>query len=303
VRRAALLSGMLLLLGSAGAWAQTPREPQMPKQPDQPEETQPGRERNEVVTEKLFVPGLKRNAWQLDVQLGTLGLAKTFLKADRILVDYESDAGSALYGNMSLQGQSSFSPQVKLGHTIKSFSLEEGVGFAIGDFKQQVDRGSIVSPAPTNTNTLTDNEVKTGSYFMWFHETSVSWYPIVRGRLLPYVSGGVGGQYYFLDSSNYVHGTTSSLAFSTGVGLRLVGDNVLSARLEVRNYWYSVDFTPSQNFLKDVPNPDRGAPVGERLLNIPLTALDADGTAQQVTKYDKQSFSNLWMSVGFVAAF
>ena len=36
----------------------------------------------------------------------------------------------------------------------------------------------------------------------------------------------------------------------------------------------------------------------------PLTQLDAEGTAEHFAdKFDKESFSNLWFSIGLVAAF
>lgn len=83
-----------------------------------------------------------------------------------------------------------------------------------------------------------------------------------------------------------------------------MGDELFSVRLEVREFVHSVQFDARESFLENRPNPDSEAPVGERLIDIPLTQLDASGTARPFAdKFEKESFSNLWFSLGVVAAF
>lgn len=256
-----------------------------------------------VVTEEEFVPALEHGVWEVGLQFGSMNLAQTLVQAKRILVDYEQDDTSALFADMTLEGQSSFAPALRLSYVWGRLALDNSLGFALGDY-QQVIQGPVIAPNIDTENVLSDNEIKKGSYFVWFHDSALSYYVLTRGRVLPFVSVGAGSQHFFLDSPSYVDGIANSLSFSFGGGVRIIGDQLFSVRIEAREFIQEVQFDARDAFLEDQPNPDTNAPVGERLIDIPLTQLDAAGTAQHFAdKFDKDKFSNLWLSVGVVAAF
>lgn len=278
-----------------------------------------------VVLEDPFVAGVQPNSWGLAFLFGYRNVSNTLVRAEGIVVDVEFP-DEAAFADMDLEGQQSFAPQVRLARTFgRHFALELGGGFSLGDFKQNI-KGEVVNWVdPDSDNEVTETEIQKGSYWIWTAELSGVWYPRGEGVLQPYLIGGIGQNWFDIDSS-YIDGVTSAMAFSYGVGLRIVGDDLYSIRLEVRNYHTSLDHSVGGTF-RELPNLS-----ADRLVKFPvsslvdldqlsdaqiaaiLEALDLDPsivegenavTALPVAyvKYEEETFMNLWVSLGFEATF
>lgn len=297
-----------------------------------------------VVLEKPFVVGIEPGVWELTLQVGYLDLSNVLMRADGIVTDVEG-AKDAIFSDMEISGEQSFHPQLRVTRTFgRHFALENSVGFAIGDFLQSASGVGTKWTDPNGDNVLTDLEREKGSYFLWMHDHGLAWYPRGEGRVQPYLVAGAGSQVYFLDSK-YVEGSASGFAFSYGAGLRVVGDDLYSLRIEVRNYHTSVRFAPGSVF------ETRQDLRGESLIDFPVSRLvpgnqlteaqvraaaaqlgldvetarspetDVDWLQidpstgrfrfddpnvlipQPYDEYDEESYSNLWISAGFTAAF
>lgn len=286
-----------------------------------------------VVLEEVFEPGIEPNKWEISVMFGATDLATVMLESPAIIVDIE-EPGDFIMADMELTGEQSFSPGLRMSRTLgRHFALEGSAFFAVGDFEQTLTGFQQKFTDPQSDNELTEQEREKGSYFKWNTELNGIWYPRGEGRIQPYVIGGVGYQFMELDSV-YVDGMSSAPVFSYGAGLRIVGDDLYSFRVEVRNFHSTQSFEAAREFATIV------APNGGGLFDIPIfqlqdfgnIELDENGdpvdpelrelfdslgiTAQEFTEvgaplpnftrdveYDDTTFSSLFVSVGFVATF
>jgi hypothetical protein len=286
----------------------------------QPEQTDEG-----VVVEAPFVRGIEPNTWELGLQIGYLGLNHTLVESDAIVVDMEAP-DELIFGSMELSGEFGFAPKFMANRTFGShFALENSVSFAFGDFEQSVDNDQAKWRNQTS-NELTDNEIETGSFFALVQDHSLTYYPLGEGLLQPFVSGGVGSQWYEIDSDYIADGLSGAFSFSYGVGLRIVADDLYSFRLEVRNYHSQVEFEVAERWRIQQNK------AGDALLSVPVMRLVdfEDATTEQieaifeqldlpvpapldattlptvpveVESFDAMNFTNLYFSIGFTAAF
>lgn len=321
MRTTACLVAMWLISGSVvPALAQDPEEPG-PQDLDDLDEG--------VVIEEPFVPGIEPWTWELGLQVGYVDLDKTMLAADAIVVDVENPA-DAIFADMQIGGAWSFMPQVRVNYNLGShFSFENGIGFSIGDFAQTVSEDQEKWVNPDSFNELTEEELEKGSYFIWNHEHGITWYPrgwwifdrfsSKEGAVQPFLSLMAGTQSIFLDS-DYVQEPATTFQFSYGLGLRIVGDDLYSIRVEARNYHSQVQYDVDEYF-REVIGLDGESrvrfPVGrlerkddldpelaDRIVaELGLPAPAPDKLPVPPAEFEKRNFTNLWVSVGFVAAF
>ena len=275
-----------------------------------------------VVLEEPFVFGVQPNSWGMTFLFGYRNISNTLLEAQGIVVDVEFP-DDVSFADMKLSGEQSFNPQVRLTRTFgRNFALELGGGFSIGDYKQTIEGELTNWVDPEGDNDVTETEIAKGSYWVWSGELSGVWYPRGKGVVQPYIIGGVGYDWFDIDTV-YIDGATSSLAFSYGAGLKLVGDELYSIRLEIRNYHTGLAHSVGKTF-RTLPNLSADAlvdfPVSELVDRESLTqeeidaifeALDLDPNGLDeltvlpvpYSGYEEQTFSNLWFSLGFEATF
>lgn len=231
-----------------------------------------------VVLEKPFELGIEPNVWEISLYFGNMNYDLVLLDTPGILLDVE-DPQDMLFGTSELSGESSFSPQIRVARTFgRHLALEGAFGFSIGDFVQSAS--DFVSWSdPFSDNDLTEVESEKGSYFVYTHELAAVYYPRGKGRLQPYLIGGLGQNFWQLDT-NYVDGIASSLVYSYGAGLRIIGDDLYSFRLEVRRFSTSVQHEVNDVFIT-TPSVD-----GRSLVDVPVSRLrsvgDANLTQEQV---------------------
>ena len=248
----------------------------------------------DVVTEQPFIPGIEVGHWEVTFMLGYLDLNQDLIKARQIIIDWNQ--GDTIYADMKLTGQSSFSPQLRLGRNLQWFTIELGLGLALGDYRQSV---ANLSWRPVDSDEpFTENDIEKGSYFVWYYDGNLTYNIKKTGRVIPYVTGGIGGQSYSLDSS-YIYGLSTGMTYNAGIGFRVIGDELFQFRLEVRNYWSEIQFHSNANFRENQVNPE----ADDELINIPTTALDEDGNVIPFGGFEPTKFSSLYISLGVVASF
>jgi len=247
----------------------------------------------DVVTEKPYEPGIETGAWEFIFQLGFLNLNKRLFGADNIIVDWEADG--RIYGNMEIQGTSAFSPQFRMSRNWGHWGFQSTFGFTLGDFDQVVT--DLRKRPEDSAAVFGENDPERGSFFQWYHDHSVIYNVLTKGRLIPYLSAGVGGQYYYMDST-YVFDSTSAFTLSFGGGLRVVADELFSVLFEVKNYRQTLRWHTDSVFMGDVVDPDRD----DVLIDIPMTVLE-DGAERPFTGFADETLNNIWYSIGLVATF
>ncbi len=283
-----------------------------------------------VVLEKPFELGIEPNSWEISLYFGNLNYDQVLLTTPGIILDVE-DPQDILYGDSELSGETSFSPQMRVGRSFgRHLALEAAFGFSIGDFVQTATN-FVTWRDPNSDNDLTDVESEKGSYFVYMHELAGVYYPRGKGRLQPYLIGSLGQNFWQLDS-NYVDGIANSLVYSYGAGLRVVGDDLYSFRLEVRRYSTTIQHQVNDVFIT-APSLD-----GRSLIDIPVSRLrsvaDSGFTEEQILalldaldlnpddfvnangefppdlllpvpyeELQEESYDSIYLSAGFTAAF
>lgn len=247
----------------------------------------------DVVTEKPFEPGINEDAWEFIFHVGFLNLNKKLFGADNLIVDWQAEG--RIYGDMEIQGATSFSPQFRMSRNWGHWGFQTTFGFTLGDFEMQV---SDLVERPENAGAVFgENDAERGSYFQWYHDHSVIYNVLTKGRLIPYLSAGVGGQYYYMDST-YVFDSASAFTLSYGGGLRVVADELFSILFEVKNYRQDLKWRTSATFLDDVVDPEQD----DVLIDIPMTVLE-DGVERPFEGFEENTLNNIWYSIGIVATF
>ncbi len=133
---------------------------------------------------------------------------------------------------------------------------------------------------------------------MWYHDFALVYNVRTKGRILPYLLGGVGAQYWFIDSA-YINETRPALTYSIGGGIRIVGDDLFSVTLEVRDYFSKLNIRSDAIYRSNVVDPQDDT----RQINIPVTNLDAQGVEEPFAGFQKENLSSLWYAIGIVATF
>lgn len=283
-----------------------------------------------VAMEVPFEPGIESNVWEISAQFGYHNVDQVLWSHLGVIVDIESP-DELLFADTELTGEQSFSPQLRISRTFgKHFSFDASFGSVFGDFSQTIDRDNQERwQDPNGDNELTENESEKGSFFGFIQDVGLTYYPRGEGRMQPYLTGGIGSQWYDVDS-DYIDGFGKGLSFSYGGGLRVVMDDLYSFRFEVRNYHTEIGFDVNPEWRLDQNI------QGTALIGIPVLAItdyrDSNGVPRfsadelnqiygrlglpvptdldnlvsvpvLVEEYESQSFSNLYISAGFVASF
>lgn len=252
----------------------------------------------DVVTETPFEPGIQVDTWEFQLHIGFMNLNQSLFAADQIIVKW--DPKGTLYGDMSVDGSSSFSPQLRIGRNWGRIGWQSSFGLTMGDFQQSITNVTerSLSGKPGDVE-LDDTDAERGSLVMWYQDHALVFNVMTKGRVLPYVLGGVGAQYWVIDSQ-YVYDSDSAFTYSFGGGLRIVGDELWSVVLELRDYVSTVHHRSDAIFREGVIDPEDDT----RLIDIPMTDLDpADAQRRPFGGFEKLTNHNIWFSIGLVSSF
>ena len=283
-------------------------------QTEEPEETETFRLRRDSSTAEAelelgeeeasfhrWVPTIKQGTFEVSISLGFINLNQTLLQHDQIIYKYTQE--DTYFGDVELRGASSFNPVLRLGGNISRWFALEGIGgLSFGEYtaritntkSQKNEAGApIIYDVPVGEFDAENRSLLTGQASL-----NAVIYPLnITGERIsiwqPYLTGGVGGFWYSMNS-NYVDHTASTADVNVGGGLRILADSAISIRLEVLVHIHELDWNAPPQFFTE---------QNEGTVQVPMEEWPVGGTRQQVTEYDTNMMSLFNWSIGIQGSF
>ncbi len=256
----------------------------------------------ELAAAPRYEPAIEPGKFDLSLTLGYYNAEKTLLKYDSII--YLATDEHFYYGDVELKNQTGFNPILRLGYTLTTWlALEAQSGISFSEYQ-----GTIGNPRRVNpniANPIPEILLEHGQYdperrsaLAWISNFNGILYPLNiggsgKGRLHPYLTGGIG--YVRLDiDSNYTDDASSSINVNGGFGLKFIADQTISLRAEVLYQHHEIGFEPAEFF--DIRD--------QETVKVPVYAFDPEGgNFERVTGYRKNTLGGLTLQLGFTAKF
>jgi hypothetical protein len=249
-------------------------------------------------------PEITGGSIEVSFFLGFLDLKHTILSHDQIIYKYTDEA--TFWGDVNIQGDSSFNPGLRLGYNVnKWFSLEGISTISFSEYTTTItDRSRRPNepgaPVDFNEPVLGEFDAEARSLITGSVGINALVYPFNvrgdgKGRFHPFVTGGISAMWYDMNS-NFIDGAAGPTDLNFGGGLRLLADRNISIRLEVLFHRNTVEFTPADYF----------AELNEGTTLVPLNeypVVDDVLSEQRVTEYESNSLNSLSYSIGVQASF
>lgn len=251
-----------------------------------------------------WVRQLSSHDIELSMALGFLDLGTTLLSHEQIIYKYTTEY--TYWGDVDLNGQNAFAPQLRLGYSLTKWLTLESIGsISFSEYKASItnrnrrknEPGSAVEENPA----LGEFDAEHRSLITLSFGGNAVFYPMGlireegRGLLQPYLTGGYSRMWYDMNSQ-YSDGMVSTNDYNIGAGLRIVGDDRVSIRLEVTYHKNTVEFDAPQYFQI----------LDEGTTLIPLEEhpiVDGVRIDRQIETYKSQDISALGWSIGIQGSF
>jgi opacity protein-like surface antigen len=261
---------------------------------------QPDAIEEEVDDTPRYEPQIEPGRWSLALTLGFINSSGTLLKHENLI--YRADDEDFYYGDVEIKAESAFNPIVRIGYNLTSwFALETSLGISFSEYESE-----ITDPWAVNRFTQEDPEevVQMGEFdrerrsaVMTVANLNGLFYPFNldgdgRGRVHPYLTGGVGYASYSLDS-DYTDLSSGSVNLNLGLGLMVIADDIITVRAEVAYLVNAVEFEPGEVF--------RARDGGTEL--IPVYEFSDFGRASEVEAFGSNSLGSLTWQLGFQLGF
>lgn len=248
-----------------------------------------------------YEPRIEPGRFEFSLTLGYYGLSKTLLEHDQMI--YKANTQFFYYGDVSLEGESAFTPFLHAAYNVTPYLAVEGcLGLAFSEYNATISHARAVSPEGGEPEIVEPGEIgefdaERRSVLGIFTNVNAVLYPLNignegKGRWHPYVTAGLGRAQYDMDS-NYTDKGAAALNLAFGGGLRLIADDMISVRFEVLQMVHDIEFTPAKNF--EVR--DEGTVV------IPVYQFARNGFPSEVEEYSSNSLGSLAWSLGVTASF
>ncbi len=253
----------------------------------------------EDAAEEAYEPAIVAGEWSTGLTLGYFGLDKTFLQQDRLI--YKATDESFFYGDITLNGSSAFNPILRLTYNLTTWlSLEAQGGLTFSDYEASMANPFEVDPeggTPSPVLEVGEFDLERRSALVAITNLNGLWYPLNmdgdgRGRIHPFVTGGVGLALYNLDS-NYVDQTASAVNVNLGGGVRVIVDDVISLRAEILYQVHDVEFEPAQLFDERE----------EGTVQVPVYLFDDAGEYEEAESFASETLGGLTWQIGAQIAF
>jgi hypothetical protein len=201
---------------------------------------------------------------------------------------------------VTLKGESAFTPYLHLGYNVNHFlAVEAQFGISFSEYNSTVENPAAVNPeggSPVVVEEIGEFDPEHRSVLGVFTTVNAVLYPLSfrnegRGRWHPYLTAGIGGAQYDMDS-NYTDDPASSFNTMFGGGIRLIADDMISLRFEVVQFFHDIEFTPAEFF--DSRNDDT--------VQVPVYEFDS-GRYTEIESFESQSLGSLAWSLGLTASF
>lgn len=254
--------------------------------------------------EEIWIPGLKSGTIEFSFAFGFLNLNKTMWEHEQIIYKYTTDA--TYWGDVTIIGQSSFNPALRLGYNVTDWISIEGVaGITFAEYTSTIENRNTRENKPdapvTSDPPLGEFDAEARSLTAINASLNAVFYPMsliddAEGKLHPYLSAGYGRMWYDMNS-NYFDKPAGANDLSFGGGIRLLADRNISVRFEVMFHMNDVQFDVADNFMV----------LNEGTTEVPVNEypIQEDGSfvEQRVQEYSTQSLSLLNYSIGVHGSF
>ena len=291
---------LLILLGSAVAWAQDPGEEKSFNLKHDASALYRSDLDDEDEVAEVYVPGIYGGDLECSVTLGFMDLATSLLKGEQLVYKFTDEA--TYWGDLDFQGESAFNPIVTLSYNLNPwFALEPHVSLSFSEYQTEITnrhvRANDDPEAPIeNDPPLDEFDAEHRSVVTIHGGLAGLVYPFNigddgQGRWHPFLMGGVQRTWFDLNS-NYTQGNSASWTTRFGAGFRFIADDLVSVRFQVAIETTTVEFQPS----------DRWESFNEGTLLVPVYEVK-DGQFYVVDSFESQSVTSLSWGIGFTANF
>ncbi len=246
-----------------------------------------------------FEPGIEPGKFEVSLMLGFLGLSKTLLEHDQMI--YKATSELFYYGDVTLKGDAAFTPFLHVGYNVNEFLAVETVfGMSFSEYNSTIENPSAVNPeggTPSIVTEVGEFDPEHRSVLGIFATVNAVLYPLSfsnegKGRWHPYVTAGLGGAQYDMDS-NYTDEASTAFNATFGGGIRFIADDMISLRFELLQMFHDIEFTPAEYF--DSRDDDT--------VLVPVYEFAPSGSYTPVESFESQSLGSLAWSIGIVASF
>ena len=249
-------------------------------------------------------PELQVGEVELSFSLGFLDLNTALLSHDQIIYKYTDT--STYWGDVTIKGQSAFSPLLRVNYNLNTWLGFEGIAnFSVCDYESTVENrvergngedGDIDPDEPA----LGDYDGEKRSLATFLGALNVIWYPMnmdgdSKGRWHPFVTAGYGKMWYNMNS-DYTDGTADTTDLNFGGGIRFLMDKSVSIRFDISYHKNSIEFTPAEYF-KELDEGTKLIPLDE------FPVIDGSIDQRSVSSFDSQDISSLQWALGFQVTF
>lgn len=251
-----------------------------------------------------WVRQLSNHDIELSMSLGFLDLGTTLLAHDQIIYKYTTE--NTYWGDVELNGSTAFAPALRMGYSVSKWLALESIGsISFSEYQATITnrnsrKNEPGSPVVENV-ALGEYDAEHRSLITLMVGGNLVVYPMGllreegRGLFQPYLTGGYGRLWYDMNSQ-YSDGMVSTNDYNIGAGLRIVGDERVSIRLELSYHMNTVEFEAPQYFQI----------LDEGTTLIPLEehpVIDGVRVDRQVESYDSQDINALCWSIGIQGSF
>ncbi|MBU8870402.1 MAG: hypothetical protein KOO60_05985 [Gemmatimonadales bacterium] len=246
---------------------------------------------------------IKGRDLEFSFALGFLDLNTTLMAHDQIVYKYTPEY--TYWGDVVLTGQSAFAPVVRMGYSInKWLSLEGNASLSFSEYTSQITDAKSRKNEPLSP---VNEDIEVGE-FDPEHRSLITFlgggnlllYPLNimgegKGLLQPFLTTGFGRLWYDINS-DYSAGMVSTNNFNFGGGLRLLGDERISLRIELLYHKNTVEFEPAKYYLEL----DQGTTL---ILLEEHPEVNGVRVDQVVDSFQPQDINSLNWSIGFQGTF
>ena len=244
-----------------------------------------------------YIPAIKKG-WDLSLTLGFFNMTESLMQHNNLI--YKATDEDLFYADVSLENKASFNPILRIGYNLTTWlALEMQGGITFSNYEAELTNPYSVSPeggTPSPVLEVGEFDAEKRSSTIVIANLNALWYPLNMdgdgtGRWHPYLTGGAGIATYELDS-NYIDDPASGFNVDFGLGLKMIGDDLISIRAEILYQFHTIQFEPAEYF--DAQN------SGTKI--IPVYEFDDNGNFSEVQQYGAQDLGGLVWQIGFSVA-
>ncbi len=246
---------------------------------------------------------LEHRKIELSFSLGFLDLNSTLLAHDQIIYKYTTEF--TYWGDVELKGATAFAPVLRLGYSLTDWlAIESSASLSFSEYDATIENRRARKNEPgapvLEDVTLGEFDAEHRSLITFLGSGNAVFYPMGllrsgKGMFQPFLTAGFGRMWYDMNSQ-YSDGPVSANNVNFGGGLRILGDERLSVRLELLYHMNTVEF--------DAPKYFQVLDEGTTLILLeehPI--IDNVRVNRVVDRYDSQDIGSLNWSIGVQANF